>query len=98
MNTVQKTCLFSPICIGLFLVLGIVHAGAQQPASKNYIIGSGDILQIQVWDHDDLNRKVEVGHGWHVFFPIYWQRTGIWKIGVCAGETINRKIVGRLSG
>ena len=69
MNTVQKTCLFAPICIGLFLVLGIVQAGAQQPASKNYIIGSGDILQIQVWDHDDLNRKVEVGPDGTFSFP-----------------------------
>lgn len=43
--------------------------GAQQPVSKDYIVGAGDRLQIQVWDHNDLNRNVEVSHDGTFSFP-----------------------------
>ena len=45
------------------------HAVSQQSTSMGYIIGAGDVLQIQVWDHADLNRTVEVGRDGTFTFP-----------------------------
>jgi polysaccharide export outer membrane protein len=42
---------------------------AQDPQDKNYIIGPGDILEIKVWDHADLDRKVEVSQEGSFTFP-----------------------------
>ncbi|MBN4064049.1 polysaccharide biosynthesis/export family protein, partial [bacterium AH-315-I07] len=30
--------------------------------AENYIIGSGDVLQIDVYDHDDLKKTVRVSN------------------------------------
>jgi polysaccharide biosynthesis/export protein len=38
--------------------------------SKDYIIGPGDILEIQIWEHDDLQRKVEVSQEGAFTFPL----------------------------
>jgi protein involved in polysaccharide export with SLBB domain len=37
-----------------------ITAIAQNQDEKDYVIGPGDILDIKVWDHEDLNRLVEV--------------------------------------
>lgn len=34
------------------------------------MIGPGDVISIQVWDHDDLNRKVEVSQEGDFTFPL----------------------------
>jgi polysaccharide export outer membrane protein len=36
----------------------------------DYIIGAGDVLKIQVWSHDDLNRQVEVSQNGDISFPL----------------------------
>ena len=41
----------------------------QQPQTKDYTIGPGDRLTIQIWDHDDLNRTVEVAPDGTFSFP-----------------------------
>jgi len=42
---------------------------AQDPRDKNYIIGPGDMLEIKVWDHADLDRKVEVSQEGSFTYP-----------------------------
>jgi polysaccharide export outer membrane protein len=44
-------------------------AGAQQTVDRDYIIGPGDKLQIQVWDNEDLNREIEVAQDGTFSFP-----------------------------
>lgn len=53
-------CLLSP---------GTALPDMQQPQTKDYTIGPGDRLTIQVWDHDDLNRTIEVAPDGTFSFP-----------------------------
>lgn len=55
----------------LFIILPFKGIGAEikDIASKAYIVGPGDVLQIQVWDHDDLNRNVTVSQNGSFTFP-----------------------------
>jgi polysaccharide export outer membrane protein len=45
------------------------HLMAQTSVGKDYILGAGDRLEIKVWDHDDLNRSVEVAQDGTFSFP-----------------------------
>jgi polysaccharide export outer membrane protein len=69
MNVTRKACLIYLIGIFLCLASGTAFVGAQESVSKDYIIGAGDILQIRVWDHNDLNRTVEVAQDGTFSFP-----------------------------
>jgi polysaccharide export outer membrane protein len=68
MKTIKMACVSLTICIFLLLVNAVLTV-AQQPATRDYIIGAGDVLQIQVWDHPDLNRTVEVAQDGTFTFP-----------------------------
>jgi len=47
------------------------QASAQdKAASKNYAIGAEDVLDITVWDHDDLHRIVTVSADGYFTFPL----------------------------
>ena len=48
---------------------GAAIAAMQQPQTREYTIGPGDRLSIQVWDHDDLTRTVEVAPDGTFSFP-----------------------------
>jgi len=48
---------------------GAAIAAMQQPQTGAYTIGAGDRLSIQVWDHDDLTRTVEVAPDGTFSFP-----------------------------
>jgi polysaccharide biosynthesis/export protein len=69
MKNNKKLGLLSIYCLFSLLMFSTGLSAAQQPVNKDYIIGSGDELQIQVWDHDDLNRTVEVSHDGTFSFP-----------------------------
>ena len=73
MKKYWKTCVFVVFFTCWLLVTGIFQATAQQPGAKDYLIGVGDIIQIQVWDHDDLNRQVEVAPDGTFSFPFIGQ-------------------------
>lgn len=44
-------------------------ARAQQTPDKDYIIGTGDKLLVQVWDNEDLNREIEIAQDGTFSFP-----------------------------
>lgn len=60
------------VSLTISIILLLANAGttvAQQSTTRDYIIGAGDVLQIQVWDHPDLNRTVEVAQDGTFTFP-----------------------------
>ena len=69
MNATQKIVVFLIVGIFICLLSGETFVRAQESASKDYIIGAGDILQIRVWDHDDLDQTVEVAQDGTFSFP-----------------------------
>ena len=59
---------FILICICLISLVS-TNPSAMDLGDKEYIIGSGDILEIQVWGNEDLNRTVEVSQEGLFTFP-----------------------------
>ncbi len=43
------------------------------PAEKNYILGPEDVIEIRVWENDDLNRTVEISKEGTFTFPLIGQ-------------------------
>lgn len=54
-------------CVLLFLSLLMVSAA---PASQNYKIGVGDLLQVEVYDEKDLTKEVRVLTDGYISFPL----------------------------
>ncbi len=65
-----KSCLYYG-CILLFsLLIATDVPGSGQDFNLNgYVVGPGDVLQIQVWDHEDLNRNIQVSQDGSFSFP-----------------------------
>jgi polysaccharide biosynthesis/export protein len=58
------------ICFLLFIVSMLFPFSAKcDQLDKDYIIGPGDVLEIRVWDHDDLFRRVEVSQEGAITYP-----------------------------
>jgi polysaccharide export outer membrane protein len=55
--------------IGLLLVPPASAAMAQRQTQDDYVVGPGDVLDIQVWDNNDLNRTVEISQEGAFTFP-----------------------------
>ncbi|MGD9212589.1 MAG: SLBB domain-containing protein [Desulfobacteraceae bacterium] len=53
----------------LILSLQISFGIAKEADSKSYKVGPGDILHIEIWDHDDLNRDIEISQDGSFTFP-----------------------------
>lgn len=59
----------------IYLLIGFqwlapIDLSAQGQPDMGYFIGAGDILEIQVWDNDDLHRKVEVSQEGEFTYPL----------------------------
>jgi polysaccharide export outer membrane protein len=54
------------VCLGLIIFL-TGNAIAQE--GKDYVVGAGDILEVQIWGHDDLSRRVEISKEGAFTFP-----------------------------
>lgn len=57
------------LTVSLFIFVATSPAIAQQISKNTYVVGPGDILDIQVWDHDDLSRRVEISQEGIFTFP-----------------------------
>lgn len=55
--------------IGLFIALATSISMAQHQSQDEYVVGPGDVLDILVWDNDDLNRTVELSQEGAFTFP-----------------------------
>jgi protein involved in polysaccharide export with SLBB domain len=60
-------------CFLGFLILSALNPAAGSPPETGYVIGVGEILEIQVWDNEDLHRKVEVSQDGAFTFPLIGQ-------------------------
>lgn len=59
------------VTLFLFILgLGLFSDCHAAQATGEYLIGPGDVISIQVWDYDDLNRKVEVSQEGDITFPL----------------------------
>lgn len=60
------------IFLSIWLIIPATILG-QETQDKNYIIGPGDILEINVWDHLDLHRTVEISQEGSFTYPFIGQ-------------------------
>lgn len=51
------------VLLQMLIFLGIVHA------QENYRLGPEDEIEIKVWDHEDLTRKIRVGLNGNISYP-----------------------------
>ncbi len=57
-------------CLIKFLDISSFDLFAENTFGKEYIIGPEDVIKIQVWDNEDLNRTVEVSQDGSFTFPL----------------------------
>jgi polysaccharide biosynthesis/export protein len=57
-------------CFTGFLILSSLNLYAENFSNKEYIIGPDDVLEIRVWDNEDLHRNVEVSQEGDFSFPL----------------------------
>ncbi len=66
----NKKPYFSILLIFSCLIFQASEIFAQGLKDREYLIGPGDVISIQVWDNNDLNRKVEVSQEGDLTFPL----------------------------
>lgn len=62
----QLVLLMMPMVV---TVLSTLSAQPESLAEENYAVGPGDVLNIKVWDHEDLDRSVKVSEEGAFTFP-----------------------------
>ncbi|MBI4792025.1 MAG: polysaccharide biosynthesis/export family protein [Deltaproteobacteria bacterium] len=69
-----KIKMFSPVvCLAAFLVLvwaSVLQAEQPAVAETDYLIGVGDVLEVQVWQEPDLSRTVTVRLDGKISLPL----------------------------
>jgi len=67
-NSFSKKFLF---ILYLTLILGLPSQAlsTQDTPNKDYVLGPGDVIEIRVWENDDLTRTVEISHEGSFSFP-----------------------------
>ena len=69
MNSSLQKRIFLALMVLLTAIPVPAGHSEENQAAEMYVIGAGDVLDIQVWDHDDLRRKVEVSQEGGFTFP-----------------------------
>ena len=54
----------------LFIVLLLMLSAAGFSYSADYLIGPGDVIEISVYDNDDLRTRVRVGDDGSIIMPL----------------------------
>lgn len=67
-KNMKQRCFLQVLMIAIFFLLNTSIYAEQ--STGEYSIGPGDIISIQVWDHADLNRNVEVSQEGDFTFPL----------------------------
>jgi polysaccharide export outer membrane protein len=70
LGTFFRTMFLIILCLTIILDLAKYSFGDEGLSNKDYIIGAEDVLDIQVWNNEDLRRTVEVSQGGSFTFPI----------------------------
>lgn len=77
----------------VFFCVGLASLSAKDLSYKEYIVGPEDILDIQVWDNDDLSRTIEVSQQGDFTFPLIG-RVHVGGLSVSEIETLMKKSLG----
>ncbi len=57
-------------CLISVLGMSSLDTYAENPSGEEYAIGPDDVINIQIWDNEDLNRTVEVSHEGSFTLPL----------------------------
>lgn len=68
LNTFFKKILFI-LYLALFMGQPSQALSTQDSPGKDYLLGPGDVIEIKVWENDDLNRTVEISYEGSFSFP-----------------------------
>jgi polysaccharide export outer membrane protein len=80
--------------LGLFLILNLLGLLGNAWAQEDYRLGAEDEIEIRVWSHDDLTRKVRVGLQGTITFPF----AGELKAKGLTVQELQRELESRLGG